>query len=169
MTKDELEQMERDEQRRMEDREQERRIEDAWIEHERELDDLIIRIYETRGAKIRNIDWMKNECEMWSEQTQLRDGGWWVMSFRPENYSRDIAAAFELVEEAHTKGVGFDLANSETTHYETGVDSTMTYSWIAIFYDPIGGPACKQYKAEAPTPAEAISRAYLAWREAQKP
>jgi hypothetical protein len=80
------------------------------------------------------------------------------------DYTHDIAAAWELAGDAERAGVGFDLCNCETTHYETGKEPTKTYSWVATFYDPWGGPACQEYKAEAPTAADAISRAYYAWR-----
>jgi hypothetical protein len=87
-----------------------------------------------------------------------------VVDYVP-NFASDIATAWELVGDAEQAGVGFDLCNCETTHYETGKEPTKRYSWVAIFYDPWGGPACREYKAEAPTAADAIARAYYDWQE----
>jgi hypothetical protein len=78
----------------------------------------------------------------------------------------DMADAWDLVTDAEQAGVGFDLCNCETTQYEPGKGTTKTYSWVATFFDPWGGPACRKFEAEAPTAPEAIASAYYDWQSA---
>jgi hypothetical protein len=167
MDKAELEQMERDEQRRMEERENERRIEDAMIEHDRELGELRLKIAEAKGYawhiwKTHNYDLMGNP----NYDFRLKgDPEWRLLDVEPEdidpcakaliiryaigNWPRDIAAAWELVEEAQ--------AEPHEQAFELIYAPAVMTRWCA----QIG-----RYKARGATAPEAISRAYLAWQEA---
>jgi hypothetical protein len=75
-------------------------------------------------------------------------------------WSTDIAAAWGLVEEVMSAGVGYDLANVRHSN------GNMTHEFI--LYDPIGGPNSKRYPAEENTAPLAICAAWLKWMEARQ-
>jgi hypothetical protein len=78
------------------------------------------------------------------------------------SWTTDISAAWELVEEMKSQNVGVLISNSVTI-----LPTPDIWTWEVALYDPIAGPHAEKYFAECPTIAEAICRAYLAWKQAQ--
>jgi hypothetical protein len=150
MDKDELEQMERDEQRRMEERENERRIEDAVFEHERELNELRLRI-----AKIilfKDGWYLINSSLGWFERKRP---GCLIESTCLEklpDWPCDIAAAWELEDE---------IPEDQRNDYARRLAKIILDDW-PMFKT---GANVMWWSLAHATP-EQRCRAYLAWQEA---
>jgi hypothetical protein len=135
--------------------------------NENELDELRLKVAEARGLRAVNHPVDDDPSWIIEDANGNQLSGWWTKEygawadfFENHDYSRDIAAAWELAEDAEKVGVGFDLTN---VRYE----ESKLIRYEATFYDPWGGPKSLEYKFEAATAPIAIARAFLAWKEGQ--
>jgi hypothetical protein len=149
MDKDEFEQMERDEQRLLEKREHERRVEDTILQREIELDELRLKIALNKFTKSRKSE------DRWTGQHDTEE--WGETRDNIPDWPRDIAAAFELVEEMRS-------------------DPGITYVYIHACGNGRVMPGKEFYvelssgqAGNGATLPVAISQVYLAYREATQP
>jgi hypothetical protein len=134
-----------------------------------ELDELIIKIYELRGMKIRNIDWQKNESELWDEEILPPNvnahPGWWTMCTAPQDYPRDIAAAWELESEVESAG---RILGPEQSRYVRHLLRVLGIEYRRDGEDNVLTCDEDLWAITHATP-EQKCRAYLAWKQEAQP
>ena len=76
------------------------------------------------------------------------------------NWPTDISSAWQLIEEAEAKGVGYSMSDC---HHS---DGRITHDFA--FFAPVMGPASRKYWSEAGTVPLAICEAYVKMLEGER-